>query len=823
MNEGVFSASEIAALTGGELYGKGTNVVTDLLTDSRSASFDSRVLFFAIQGKNHDGHNYIDDLVSRGIRSFVVERLPQKAGDNPDCSYIVVRDPVNALQRVAQAKRRAFSGEVIAVTGSAGKTIVKEWLADILNLERRVVRSPRSYNSQIGVPLSVWRLDNRFDAAVLEAGISLPGEMALLEPIIQPSTGIFTNIGDAHQENFSDLRSKVREKLMLFTGVNTLVYPFDCREIAEEIGEMNRTGPIELAGWSLHNPDAPFFAEVADSDSAGTTISITCRVGRIEYTIPFADRASVENSVSVATACIISGISQHSIATGMAALNPVAMRMSVRNGINNCLLIEDYYNSDPGSLAMAIDFLRTQQGRSHTLILSDFIQSGRNPGELAQITDTLLNMGMVTRFIGIGPVISANAGFFKGDAKFFASTNDFIAGFSQMKFANEAILLKGARMFGFERIASLLEQKSHTTVLEVNLDAVTSNLNQFRSRLNPGVKIMGMVKAFAYGSGISEMGSLLEFNRVDYLGVAYADEGVELREAGIRLPVMVMSPDEASYETLIRYNLEPELYSFRTLRGFSAVAARHGLSAWPVHLKIDTGMHRLGFLPDETGELADFLLNHQTLRVASVFSHLAASESSAMDSHTHRQAHLFETVCAEISRILGYMPVRHLLNSSGIVRFPQYQYEMVRPGIGLYGLTAIEGLALKQASGFVSRISQIKNVPAGEPVGYGYSDTSGTERRIATIPVGYADGLRRQMGNGKGYLWIAGRRVPVAGNVCMDMCMADVTGTGAEEGDPVEIFGENITIREVADICNTIPYEIITSIPPRVKRVFYHE
>lgn len=823
MNERGFTTSEIALLTGGELHGEGTNRVVGLLTDSRSASFDSGVLFIAISGKNHDGHDYINELITRGIRSFVVERLPDGFNYYAGCSFIVVSCPVRALQRLAQAKRSVFSGEVIAVTGSAGKTIVKEWLADILSIERRVVRSPRSYNSQTGVPLSVWKLDNSFDTAVFEAGISMPGEMALLEPVIQPLTGIFTNIGDAHQENFSDLRSKVREKLLLFTGVKTLVYPYDSREITEEIGCMHTIEPITQAGWSFHNTAAPFFAEISGSGTTGTTITITWREGGIEYTIPFTDRASIENSVSVAIACFVTGISSEAVITGMAALNPVAMRMSARNGINNCLLIEDYYNSDPGSLAMAIDFLRNQQGRNHTLILSDFIQSGRNPGELAQIVAGLLKRGRVTRFIGIGPVISANSGFFEGDASFFTSTSDFIAGFNQMKFSGEVILLKGARIFGFERIASLLEQKSHTTVLEVNLDAVTWNLNQFRARLNTGVRIMGMVKAFAYGSGISEMGSLLEFHRVDYLGVAYADEGVELREAGIKLPVMVMNPDEASYDTLIRYNLEPEVYSFRTLKGFAAVAARHGLSSWPVHIKIDTGMHRLGFLPDETQELTDFLVSQQNLRVSSVFSHLAASESATMDAHTHRQAQLFESVCRDLARGLGYMPVRHLLNSSGIVRFPQYQYEMVRPGIGLYGLADIEGLSLKQSSGFVSRISQIKNVPAGEPVGYGYSDAANFNRRIATIPVGYADGLRRQMGNGKGYLWISGKRVPLAGNVCMDMCMADVTGTEAAEGDPVEIFGENIPIQEVADICNTIPYEIITSIAPRVKRVFYHE
>ncbi|MBE0673520.1 MAG: bifunctional UDP-N-acetylmuramoyl-tripeptide:D-alanyl-D-alanine ligase/alanine racemase [Bacteroidales bacterium] len=817
------TTSDIAQITGGKLFGPGDIAVTSLLTDSRSATSDAGGVFFAIPGSNHDGHNFVRDLAARGIMSFVVTKVPGFREEFPGCAFIEVSDTIDALQSVAGARRRDFRGEVIAITGSAGKTIVKEWLSYILGRVKRVVRSPRSYNSQTGVPLSVWRLTSDYDCAVIEAGISLPGEMVKLQRIIMPATGIITNIGEAHQENFADIRHKVEEKLGLFRDAETIIFPSDNKVLTEVMSETSWIEKKVLAGWSFADRSCGYYVEVIRQSAAASEIVITHKNGSLVYEIPFGDRASVENSVTVAVACLAGGIPDTVIREGMASLAPVAMRMSVKNGINGCLLIEDYYNSDPGSLAMAIDFLKNQQGKSHTLILSDFLQTGRDNRELAVEVAGLVRRGMISRFIGIGPGLAVNSDCFDSGSSFFHSTAEFLSGFTKLKFRDEIVLLKGARIFEFERIASLLEMRSHTTMLEINLDSISYNLSRIRSALKPGVRIMGMVKAAAYGSGIAEIGSLLEFNRTDYLGVAYADEGVELREAGISIPIMVMSPEEASYDIIIRYNLEPELYSFRVLNGFIAEASKHGVSSYPVHVKIDTGMHRLGFLPDEAEELAMLISGSGTIRVASLFSHLAASESEVSDSLTIRQATIFEEVCDRISTAIGYHPMRHLLNSSGLLRFPQYQYDMVRPGIALYGLADAGGLDLKQTSRYVSRISQIKLVRAGEPVGYGYAGVAANDRFIATIPVGYADGLRRQMGNGRGAVWIDGRAVPLVGNICMDMCMADITGTSAREGDHVEIFGDNISVREVAAVCNTIPYEIITSIPPRVRRIFYHD
>lgn len=819
------TTGEIAEIVGGHLYGPGSIDVAGLFIDSRAATPGNDDMFIAIKGANHDGHNFISTLADRGVRSFLAGRIPEGLEGNNNLAFIIVSDTVMALQILSGAKRSLFTGKVIAVTGSTGKTIVKEWLSAVMSRVKSVIRSPKSYNSQVGVPLSLWRVDNKYETAVIEAGISKPGEMLLLSEIIRPDTGILTNIGDAHQESFPDVRTKVREKLLLFREVSRLVYPSDNDDIVAGVSALCKGRNILLAGWSLLNRQASYYAEIICKQKDEISIAISHPGGRLEYVIPFTDRASFENSVSVAVTCLIEGIPEKAIIEGMRLLSPVAMRMAVKNGINNCILIEDYYNSDPGSLSMAIDFLKSQQGRKHTIILSDFLQTGRDADDLAREVATLLQRSCITRLIGIGEGLYSNSFQFAGlNAIFFRSTADFISSFNRLDFVSETILLKGARLFEFERIASLLEQKKHSTVLEINLDAVTRNLAKIRSYLLPGVKVMGMVKAFAYGSGISEIGSLLEYNRVDWLAVAYTDEGVELREAGISLPVMVMSPDESSYDILIRYNLEPEIYSFRVLTGFISEVMKHGLSSYPVHIKIDTGMHRLGFLNHEIGELCRILAVTDCLRVATVFSHLAASESEASDARTVRQAILFEQACKDLSECLGYKPLRHLLNSSGIIRFPEYQFDMVRPGIGLYGLADIDSAGLEQTSRYISVISQIKRVSAGEPVGYGNDEgISDRDRIIATIPVGYADGLGRQLGNGRGALWIGGRRAPLTGNICMDMCMADITGCVASEGDQAEIFGENITIREIAALCSTIPYEIITSIPPRVRRIFYHE
>lgn len=817
------TAGKAAEIAGGRLFGRSESLITDLHIDSRAATGESGSVFFATKGPNHDGHSFIPQVYRRGVRTFIVEKIPEDCSGYHDASFIEVPGTIRALQNLAAYKRSRFHGEVIAVTGSAGKTIVKEWLSEILSHRKRVVRSPKSYNSQSGVPLSVWKLSDEYDVGIFEAGVSRPGEMIMLEPVIRPSMGIFTNIGDAHQENFADITTKVREKLLLFSHVKRLVYPLDNEVIQREVINFFGKGSHVPAGWSFVDSQAPFFIEILSSENEKTTISVSWSGNSDSYSIPFSDRASIENSVSVAVAALVSGVSSDVLSGAMPFLNPVAMRMAVRNGINNCVLIEDYYNSDPGSLSMAIDYLRSQQGRSHTLILSDFLQTGRDQRELALEVSKMVVRGMITRFIGIGESLLVNKEYFGEQSLFFKSTEEFIESFGDLSFRNEAILLKGARVFQFELIANLLEQKSHTTVLEVNLDAIVRNLNQFRSLINPGVRIMAMVKAFAYGSGGAAIGSLLEFNRVDYLGVAYADEGVDLRESGVTIPVMIMNPDPDSFGTIVRYNLEPEIYSMRLLSEFSMFASRHGLIGYPVHIKVDTGMHRLGFLPHEVPSMIKKVKSSGSMKVISVFSHLSASESPEHDHFTHRQASIFEAVCKTIAEGIGYMPVRHLLNSAGITRFSEYQYDMVRPGLGLYGLTMAGGISLSQVSRYISRISQIKEVKAGEPVGYGYTAISDKNRTIAIVPVGYADGLNRRLGNGVGSVFIAGKRAPVTGNVCMDMCMADITGIPAQEGDLVEIFGENLSIMEMAKVCDTIPYEIITSIPPRVRRIFYHE
>jgi len=539
--------------------------------------------------------------------------------------------------------------------------------------------------------------------------------------------------------------------------------------------------------------------------------------------IPFADRASVENAIGAAAVCLCSGIDPEVIKKGLAGLVSVAMRMELKSGINGCQLIEDYYNSDPGSLGMALEYLKSQNSRRTTLILSDFVQSGRNEKELYAEVGELIRRTGIDRFIGVGKALADNSTNFGERSRFFYSTDEFVHSFNPSEFRDETILIKGARAFEFEKISKLLEQQVHQTVLEINLDAVTHNLNEFRRHLSNDTRIMAMVKAFAYGAGSSEIAGLLEYHRVDYLAVAYADEGVELREAGVTLPVMVMNPELSAFDLMIKNNLEPELFSIPLLRKFADIASRHGLIDYPVHIKIDSGMHRLGFMPDETDELILVLKTSERLKVVSIFSHLAASEDPELDSFTRKQVEIFLKAASSVQIALGYPVMRHILNSSGIVRFPEYQFDMVRPGIGIYGIGDFGNFNLRPAGRFITRISQVKRIPAGEPVGYGCADVSDINRLIAILPVGYADGLNRKLGNRNGNLFIKNTRVPLIGNVCMDMCMADITSVKASAGDEAEIFGENIRVEEVAEKCETIPYEILTSIPSRVKRVFYRE
>jgi Alr-MurF fusion protein len=818
-----YTSLDIERISGGSLSGNDKLVVSDIITDSRQVSFPEETAFIAIRGKNHDGHAFIDDLWTKGIRVFVVEALPRDTGRFENSAFIVVSNSIDALQKLAQSKRGEFRNDVIAISGSAGKTIVKEWLADILGQYESVVRSPKSYNSQIGVPLSVWKLDEKYRIGIFEAGISLPGEMVKLRDIIDPTVGIITNIGDAHSENFKNNREKAKEKLRLFTGASTIIYCRDHKLIHDLIRSDRLLKTKNLVDWSFSDRDAALFIEKSRLAANQTSLKIHYKGSVSGFIIPFDDRASVENAVTVTAACLALNVDHEIISKGLSSLVAVAMRMELKAGINGCNLVEDYYNSDPGSLVMAIDYLKNLNNRRTTLILSDFVQTGKDPAELYAGIAHLIERSGIDRFIGIGPHLTANGSLFGPSSSFFYSTEEFLHRFVPGDFRDELILIKGARKFEFERIGSILEQQVHQTVLEVNLDAISHNLNEFRRLLRPDTRIMAMVKAFAYGSGPAEIASLLEYHRVSYLGVAFVDEGIQLRDAGVTLPVMVMNPESSSAGLMIKYNLEPEIYSFSSLARFSEAASRHGLSDYPVHLKIDTGMHRLGFMPEEVNSLAEIIRRTDSLKVISVFSHLAGSEDPALDSFTHMQAGKFIEAAEILRKATGYSFLRHICNSAGIVRFPQYHFDMVRPGIGIYGIGDCEGINLKQAGRFKTRISQIKKIPAGEPVGYNCAFVSDREITLGILQAGYADGLNRKLGNGHGSLFIRNRRVPVIGNVCMDMCMADLTGVDASVGDEAEIFGDNISISEIAGICQTIPYEILTSIPGRVKRVFYRE
>jgi len=812
---------QLAGITGGSITGKGSNEFVNLITDSRTSEAGQSSLFIALQGSNFDGHRFIEQLHKRGVRSFLVDKLPPLSESMTDTAFVVVPDTLTALQQLSAFKRNDFHGLLIAVTGSAGKTIVKEWLADILGNEKRVVRSPKSYNSQLGVPLSLWNINNSYDIAVIEAGISRQGEMGKLADIIKPDTVIVTNIGEAHDENFPDKAIKTSEKLKLAKDASLIVYCLDHDLIKDEI---RRSLPdIKTFTWSPTDKSADLFAETTAKDQSSTEIVFSFKGGKFKALIPFADRASVENCISAVAAALSCGVSDKVIAGAVASLPQVAMRMEVKMGINRSTLIEDYYNSDPGSLKMALDFLQSHAKGRTTVILSDFRQIGGDEKALYSSVAYHMKSAGIDRFIGIGEALLRQRSLFSDKSLFFVSTEEFLGSYKPSYFGDETILLKGARAFGFERIGMLLEKQLHQTRFEINLNSVVHNLNEFRRKLSPETNIMAMVKAFAYGSGSAEIASLLEYNGVGYFAVACADEGVALRDAGITTPILVMNPDSSVMDMMIRYNLEPEIYSLESYNSFIRAASHNGTVRYPVQIKIDTGMHRLGFSSDGLFALTRLLKGEERIRVAYIFSHLAGSDEESLDGFTHQQVIRLQEAAKMVRDATGYDFGMHILNSSGIARFPQYQFDMVRPGIGLYGIGDYPGLNMKHTGRFVTGVSQVKMVPAGESVGYGCKDTSNHDRQVAVVPVGYADGMRRMLGNGIGAVYINGHRAPLIGNVCMDMCMADVTGFAVKTGDDVEIFGENITIEEMAKWCNTIPYEILTSIPARVKRVYFNE
>ncbi|MDT8401820.1 MAG: bifunctional UDP-N-acetylmuramoyl-tripeptide:D-alanyl-D-alanine ligase/alanine racemase [Bacteroidales bacterium] len=816
----------IAEITGSSFTGDPGLEVIDLLTDSRKVSALSEgTMFIALRGEKNDGHTFIAAMYRAGVRIFLVSgKYYEAKEDYPGSAFIIAEDSLSALQYIAAWKRRNYRGLLISITGSNGKTIIKEWLSDILAKHRDVIRSPRSYNSQLGVPLSLWYLSNDYDTAVIEAGMSQPGEIERLEKMIRPQIGVFTHIGEAHQENFTSLEDKIHEKLGLFVNSEVIIYPADKKQIHEAIINDNRLRGKRLFSWTAEENKADIIISPGLKAVDGPELRVKSPEEDFICRIPFSDKASVDNISTLIAILLYLGLDGRMISEGVRGLSPLAMRMEQKEGINNCLLLEDFYNSDPGSLRIALEALKGISDKDMTLVLSDFVQGRRNRDQLYRGVAENIKKSGVSKLMAIGDDLQKYSGYFDVDnASFFKDTDEFIRSFLPGTFKNEAILLKGARKYEFERIGRLLELKTHQTRLEINLNAVLSNLNTFRSYLKKGTRIMAMVKAFAYGTGPREISEWLSYNGIDYLAVAYPDEGISLRKEGITSRIMVMNPDPFSLRSLLEYDLEPEIYSHDILSSFINETKRYGTRDYPVHIKLDTGMHRLGFTEEDIEEMADKLVRCRSVKIASVFSHLAAAYNKDMDKYSHDQAVKFVEMSKLIREMTGSDFIRHLLNSAGIARFPLYQFDMVRLGIGMYGISEVEMNGLKPAAAFYTRISQVKIINAGEGLGYGLKDAGPESRRIAILPLGYADGLRRMMGRGRGYVYAGGRHLPIRGNVCMDMCMVDISGTDLKAGDEVEVFGENISINEVAGICETIPYEILTGIPVRVKRIFLYE
>lgn len=797
--------------------------VEHLLLDSRGVTAPATALFFALPGQRHDGHRYVGQAYRAGVRQFVVSRDIDRT-ELPEAAVLHVPDTLVALQALTAYHRAQFRLPVIGITGSNGKTVVKEWLYQLTRHHYRVVRSPKSYNSQVGVPLSVWQLREEHTLGIFEAGISRPGEMERLAQIIQPNIGIFTNLGPAHREGFPSDAVKLREKMRLFDSVNSLIVCADHPEILAAAQAWAAAKPgRELRTWSKTGKPGSLEFRVSSSELGGHS---KLETQNSKLTIPFSDEASIENACHCITALLALGIPASQFSRRLKHLEPVEMRLELKAGINRCTIINDAYSNDPASLRIALQFAR-QQSRAGALvlILSDFLQSGTGKKQLyAQVVKALAEHG-VHRLIGIGSDILALRDQLPADfpAAFYPDTGAFLQDLQRHDFHDELILVKGARTFAFERIARRLEQKAHKTVLEVNLGAMVHNLNVYNRLLLPGTKMMAMVKAAGYGSGSAEVAKLLEFHQVDYLGVAYADEGIELRQAGVHLPILVLNPEPASFDALARYHLEPEVYSLALLDELVRFAGKN--REFPLHLKLDTGMHRLGFEPADVPALTERLRAHPNLRVRSVFSHLSASDASAHDAFTHAQAAAFTSMYEPIAAALGYRPLRHIANTSGIARFPEYHFDMVRLGIGLYGVGS-EALQeqLQVVNTLKATISQIKEIPPGDTVGYNRNGPVARPSRIATISIGYADGLLRLAGNGRYSVLVHGLRAPTIGNVCMDMTMVDVTHIpAAREGDEVVVFGEQPPVEELAACLQTIPYEVFTNIAERVKRVYWQE
>ena len=805
-----------------------------LLPDSRKLLFPATSLFFALNGARRDGHSFLPEAYDKGVRSFVVSA---STGSNlpADANIIMVSDTLQALQQLAAYHRKQFLYPVIGITGSNGKTIVKEWLNQLLEEKYAIVRSPKSYNSQIGVPLSVWQMNSNYTLGLFEAGISQSGEMDKLEKIIQPNIGIFTNIGEAHSEGFLNTNQKVKEKLQLFKHVQTLIYCSDYPEINEGVAELmqrlrHQPGEkLHLFSWSTKT-GATFRITSLLKDEVNTYITAVYKDNDLSFKIPFTDDASLENAITCYCTLLHLGVDSRYIEERIQQLVPVAMRLELKKGINNCSIINDSYSADLSSLKIALDFLaRQQQHARKTIILSDIPESGRSEKELYQAVAATLQEKKISRFIGIGPHLLRHRNIFEAvaglETSLYASIDAFKKDFYHLKFQNETILLKGARVFEFEQLLPLLEQQVHQTVLEINLTAVLHNLQQYQQVLKPSTKIMAMVKASSYGSGSYEIASQLQFHKADYLAVAYADEAIELRKGGVTLPVMVMNPETNTFDALVQFNLEPDIYSFELLNAFDEYLSKQGLQQFPVHIELETGMNRLGFNVNDAQALADKLLAGNC-KVQSVFTHLAASEDPGSEAFTLQQAEKYFAAVNILQQQLAYPFIQHMANSAAILRYPQLQLDMVRLGIGLYGIdsAATHRLNLKEVSTLKTTIAQVKHLKKGDTIGYGRKGIAENDTVIATVRLGYADGYPRRLSNGVGKMLVNGKLVPVIGIISMDMTMLDITGAGqVSPGDEVIVFGRQLPVQQVAQWAQTIPYEIMTGIAQRVKRVYFEE
>ena len=809
--------NEIAEIINGTLHSGIPVEIMEYSIDSRSVVTPEHTLFFALTGNNHNGHDYIRTLYSDGMRAFVISEFREEFNQLTGANFIVVENVLTALQQLAAHHRQHTQAEVIGITGSNGKTVVKEWLYQLLANDHAVYRSPRSYNSQVGVPLSLLGIDPKTEIAIIEAGISQKGEMQHLQQMIQPTIGIFTHLGDAHGENFASREEKLAEKAQLFTS---------CQWVIGQTGEALeyiKTRVPSTTSFLLwgEDPKADIHVKTMDIALGHREVQVTFGNKHFILDIPFPDIASYENCMNAVSILLLKQYSPNVIISRVQQLSAIAMRMEIKDGINNCTLVNDYYNSDPSSFQLALNILATQDAsKERVVILSDFMDTGKSGDDLYPSIAETLRQANISLFIGIGKHLSEHRHDFAANSRFYEDTEHFLRQEERDNFNNQIILIKGARAFQLEYIAGFLQKQSHSTILEVDLDAMVHNLNHFRSLTDAHIAVM--VKAFSYGSGSREIASLLQYHRVDYLMVAFADEGIELRAAGITIPIAVMNPEREAFDNMIMFNLEPEIYALDILEDFNQALNKHGIKRFPVHIKLNTGMNRSGFDEQDIPQLLEFFEAERSVYIRSIFSHLAGSDETMHDEFTLGQIHLFERMTERIQTQFNYKIWRHILNSAGIERFPQYHFDMVRLGIGLHGISATHA-NLQPVSSFKTYISSIRNVPEGQSIGYGRKSYTTRSSRIAVIPVGYADGLNRHLSNRVGNVFIKGKRVPIIGNICMDTCMIDVTDTNATIGDEVEIFGKHILVTELSEQLGTIPYEILTGISHRVKRVYYKE